>query len=111
MTCHEKKTPGLVAQWRGSRHAAPGHRLLECHNADAKEPGAFAHEGATVLTVVTPGACANCHGDIATEFQHSHHADASKFIGSLDNVLGEVVEGRLAAVNGCWQCHGSTVQV
>ena len=111
VTCHEKKTPGLVAQWRGSRHAAQGIGCWECHNADAKEPGAFAHEGSTVLTVVTPGACANCHGDITTEFQHSHHADASKFIGSLDNVLGEVVEGRLAAVNGCWQCHGSTVAV
>jgi hypothetical protein len=43
------------------------------------------------------------------EFERSHHASAAKFIGSLDNVLGEVVEGRLAAVNGCWQCHGSTL--
>ena len=41
----------------------------------------------------------------------SHHAEAAKFIGSLDNVLGEIVEGRLAAVNGCWQCHGSTVAI
>ena len=43
------------------------------------------------------------------EFERSHHASAAEFIGSLDNVLGEVVEGRLAAVNGCWQCHGSTL--
>jgi len=100
-----------VAQWRGSRHARQGVGCWECHNASPKEPGAFAHEGATVLTVVTPSACANCHGAIVDEFQHSHHADAARFIGSLDNVLGEVVEGRLAAVNGCWQCHGSTVAV
>jgi hypothetical protein len=111
VNCHEKKTPGIVAQWRGSRHALEGVGCWECHNAGAQEPGAFSHEGQTVLTVVTPSACANCHGDIVKEFQHSHHADAAKFIGSLDNVLGEVVEGRLAAVNGCWQCHGSTVAV
>lgn len=111
VSCHQKKTPGIVAQWRGSRHALQGIGCWECHNAEAKDPGAFPHEGATVLTVVPPSACANCHGDLVNEFQHSHHADAAKFIGSLDNVLGEVVEGRLAAVNGCWQCHGSTVAV
>ena len=111
VACHEKKTPGIVAQWRGSRHALEGVGCWECHNAGAQEPGAFAHEGATVLTLVTPSACASCHGDVVKEFQRSHHADAAKFIGSLENVLGEVVEGRLAAVNGCWQCHGSTVAV
>ena len=111
VACHEKKTPGIVAQWRGSRHAREGVGCFECHSAGAKEPGAFSHEGATVLSAVTPNACASCHGEIVSEFLHSHHAEATKFIGSLDNVLGEVVEGRLAAVNGCWQCHGSTVAV
>ena len=37
-----------------------------------------------------------------------------KSSGSLDNVLAEVVEGNnrgnAAAVNGCWQCHGSKVE-
>lgn len=111
VTCHESKTPGIVAQWRASKHAGQGIGCWECHNAGAKDPGAFPHEGATVVTAVTPKACAPCHSDISDEFQHSHHADAAKFIGSLDNVLGEVVEGRLAAVNGCWQCHGSTISV
>jgi hypothetical protein len=45
-------------------------------------------------------------------------------MGSLDNMLAEVIEGNsgmitpmfpagisAAAVNGCWQCHGSVVQV
>ena len=109
VACHETKTPGIVAQWRASRHAATGVSCWECHNAEAKAPGAFSHEGATIVTAVTPKACAPCHEKITNEFLSSHHASAAKFIGSLDNVLGEVVEGRLAAVNGCWQCHGSTV--
>ncbi|HTY41035.1 MAG TPA: multiheme c-type cytochrome [Thermoanaerobaculia bacterium] len=111
VTCHEKSSPGIVAQWRHSGHARQGVACLECHGAEAKDPGAFRHEGATIVTIVTPKACAACHGDIVAENQRSHHAAAASFIGSLDNVLGEVVEGRLAAVNGCWQCHGSTVAI
>ena len=111
LVCHTQKTPGIVAQWRQSKHAREGVGCWECHNATAAEPGAYEHQGATITTVVTANACAGCHGEIVAENQRSHHADAAKFIGSLDNVLGEVVEGRLAAVNGCWQCHGSTVAI
>jgi hypothetical protein len=32
-------------------------------------------------------------------------------LGSLDNILGEVVEGPAAAVSGCKQCHGSEIRV
>jgi hydroxylamine dehydrogenase len=109
VACHTLKTPGIVAQWRDSKHGAQGIACWECHNAEAKDQGAFKHEGAIIVTAVSPKACAPCHGDIVEEFERSHHASAAKFIGSLDNVLGEVVEGRLAAVNGCWQCHGSTL--
>jgi hypothetical protein len=111
LVCHTQKTPGIVAQWRSSKHAREAVGCWECHSATAAEPGAFEHQGATITTVITPNACAGCHGEIVAENQRSHHAEAAKFIGSLDNVLGEVVEGRLAAVNGCWQCHGSTVAI
>ena len=111
LVCHTQKTPGIVAQWRSSKHAREGVGCWESHSATAAEPGAFEHQGATITTVITPNACAGCHGEIVAENQRSHHAEAAKFIGSLDNVLGEVVEGRLAAVNGCWQCHGSTVAI
>ena len=111
LVCHTQKTPGIVAQWRLSKHALEGVGCWECHSATAAEPGAFAHEGVTITTVITPNACAGCHAEIVAENQRSHHAAAAQFIVSLDNVLGEVVEGRLAAVNGCWQCHGSTVTI
>ncbi len=58
------------------------------------------------------------------EFAHSHHSKGGRILGSLDNVLAEVVEGNrgmitpafqsgnsAAAVVGCWQCHGSEVKV
>ncbi len=109
LRCHEQKTPVIAAQWSDSRHALLGVGCYECHRADEGDPDAFLHEGKLIATVVSPKDCGSCHQDIAREFGASHHAMATQFIGSLDNVLGEVVEGRLAAVNGCWQCHGSTV--
>jgi hypothetical protein len=109
LQCHEQKTPVIAAQWKDSRHALLGVGCYECHRADDGDPDAFLHEGKLIATVVSPKDCGSCHQDIAREFGASHHAQATQFIGSLDNVLGEVVEGPLAAVNGCWQCHGSTV--
>lgn len=40
VACHTLKTPGIVAQWRDSRHGAQGISCWECHNAEAKDPGA-----------------------------------------------------------------------
>jgi hypothetical protein len=58
------------------------------------------------------------------EAEGSHHAKAGRILGSLDNLLAEVVEGNkgmitegfpggnsAAAVSGCWACHGSQVKV
>ena len=107
--CHRQKSPALVAQWADSRHAAVGVSCFECHAAGDNDPDAFLHEGKRIATVPTPIDCARCHADQTAEFMASHHAKAAKFIGSLDNILGEIVEGHLAAANGCQQCHGSTV--
>jgi hypothetical protein len=111
LQCHEQKTPVVAAQWADSRHARLGVGCYECHRAEEGDPDAFRHEGKLIATVVSPRDCASCHGDIQREFEHSHHSKAAQFIGSLDNVLGEVIEGPIIAANGCWQCHGSTVAV
>lgn len=63
-----------------------------------------------IAVIVTPNYCARCHKEEVAQFEKSHHAAAAKFIGSLDNMLGEIVEGGPAAANGCRQCHGSEVK-
>jgi len=110
LACHQEKTPVVAAQWKGSKHAELGVGCYECHRAEESDVDGFLHEGKRIATIATPKDCAQCHKDIVVEFDHSHHSRAAQFIGSLDNFLGEVVEGPLAAVNGCWQCHGSTVR-
>ena len=110
VACHAQKTPGVAAQWKASKHAQAGIGCLECHAAEKTDADAFQHEGQLIATVVTPRDCAQCHEGEAAESQASHHAKAAQFIGSLDNVMGEVIEGPLAAANGCHQCHGSTLR-
>jgi hypothetical protein len=110
VSCHQDKTPVIVGQWQDSQHAQKGVGCLECHEAGKGEPDAYRHEGSYIATIVSPKDCARCHEKETGEFAASHHAKGAQFVGSLDNVLGELAEGPMAAANGCWQCHGSTVQ-
>jgi hypothetical protein len=109
VSCHEQITPVIVSQWKESTHARLGVGCYDCHKAEPSDADAFRHEGKLIATVVSPKDCAACHPDIVAEFAASHHARAAQFIGSLDNVLGEIIEGPIIAANGCKQCHGSTV--
>jgi hydroxylamine dehydrogenase len=110
LDCHSSTTPGIVEQWKSSAHAKKGVDCYSCHQAAAKDPAAFDHYGQRIAVIVTPNYCARCHAGEAAQFEKSHHAAAAKFIGSLDNMLGEIVEGGPAAANGCRQCHGSEVK-
>ncbi|MBI1738706.1 MAG: hypothetical protein HYR58_05610 [Acidobacteria bacterium] len=109
LACHGNSTPGIVEQWRGSAHAKASVDCYSCHQAMAGDPATFDHYGQKIAVIVTPNYCARCHKAETAQFAKSHHAQAAQFIGSLDNMLGEIVEGGPAAVNGCRQCHGSVV--
>ncbi len=109
--CHGSATPGIVEQWRSSKHFAADVGCLDCHKAEKTDPDAFEHNGATIAIIVSPKDCANCHPDEYAQQVGSHHAKAGQILGSLDNLLGEVVGGGPAVDAGCRQCHGSVVRV
>jgi hypothetical protein len=122
--CHKQEDRGLYQQWGSSKHYGANVGCYECHAAQEGDPDAFMHEDALIATIVSPRDCARCHQREAHEFGESHHSKGARILGSLDNVLAEVVEGNrdfktpgfpegnsAAAVNGCWQCHGSQVKV
>ncbi len=112
VTCHNVSTPVIVAQWNESKHGKSGVECSMCHSSTEGAPGAKKHfDGSFITPVVSPKVCGQCHADQEKQFTTSHHASAAKFIGSLDNILGEMVEGGPAASAGCKQCHGSTVKV
>ena len=99
-----------IGEWKLSRHAAAGVGCYECHKANTGEPDAFEHNGFVISTIVSPADCSRCHPEQAKQFQASRHSKGGEILASLDNVLGEVVEGVPAGVSGCQQCHGSTVK-
>jgi cytochrome c553 len=123
--CHQKESQSIYEQWGSSAHFRANVGCYECHGAEVTDPDAFLHEGALPISViVSPKDCARCHEKEVEEFAGSHHAKGGRILGSLDNVLAEVVEGNngfktmgfpdgvsSAAVNGCWQCHGSEIKV
>ena len=122
--CHKKDNPGLYQQWGQSKHYRGNVGCYECHVAREGEPDAMKHYEKWISVIVSPKDCGRCHTREVEEFNGSHHSKAGRILGSLDNILAEVVEGNkgmvtdgfpngvsAAAVNGCWQCHGSQVKV
>ena len=121
-SCHAKEDPGIYQQWGASKHFGANVGCYECHKADPEDADAIRHKEHTISVIVSPKDCAQCHVQEVKEFDASHHATGGLIIGSLDNHLAEVVEGSFhgklaiggespAAVQGCWQCHGSPVEV
>ncbi len=111
VACHHDSMPGLTGEWRSSKHYGADVGCFECHGATPGEPDAVEHNGYSIAVIVSPKDCSKCHKTEFDQFQKSHHADAGAILGSLDNTLGEVVEGPAAAVAGCLQCHGSVIRV
>jgi cytochrome c551/c552 len=74
----------------------------ECHKADKRGKDAFEHDGKSlkvnISIIVSPKDCANCHENEVKQMTESHHAKAGRIIGSLDNLLAEVIEGNRGLV-------------
>jgi len=118
VSCHREKSRGLYEQWGESKHYRANVGCYECHKADASDKDAILHKDFTISVIVSPKDCSNCHEREVKEFDASHHATAGNILGSLDNVLAEVVEGAplLSGTSpvtamGCAGCHGSIVRV
>ena len=118
ISCHKEKSQGLYQQWGQSKHFGANVGCYECHQAQPGEPDAITHKDFVISVLVTPKDCAQCHKKAVDEFDASHHATAGQILGSLDNVLAEVVAGAKTfrgqspdVVSGCAQCHGSKIRV
>jgi len=117
-SCHKKENPSIYQQWGNSKHYGANVGCYECHKADVNDPDVIRHKDFLISVIVSPKDCGECHNEEARQFAKSHHAKAGDILGSLDNVLAEVVEGAPTLnghspvnVSGCSQCHGSKVEV
>jgi hydroxylamine dehydrogenase len=96
--CHEGITPGIVADWRASRHSQNEKPVYcsDCHGSDHQR-----------LHLPTPAVCANCH-----EKEHGEFLDEARY-GFPSHVLAmeravdapHFADKPKAEVQACVQCH------
>ncbi len=112
LDCHANMQPSIATSWKTGKHAEAGIGCYECHKAEPDDPDAIEHyNDLSVAVIVSPKDCGACHETETEQFLGSHHAKGGEILGSLDNYLGEVVEGLPASVSGCQACHGSKVEI
>ena len=122
--CHKKESPALYNQWGSSKHYRGNVGCYECHMALTSDLDAF------IITArrFRPSSLRKIAAGVTRPKSQSSirpiTPKRARILGSLDNVLAEVVEGNhgfktpmftggvsAAAVNGCWQCHGAEVKI
>jgi hydroxylamine dehydrogenase len=122
--CHSASNPGIVSDWRNSRHAQAGISCANCHEVKADSPTALRQhtfvKGVSVSLLVSPNVCGTCHAEQQKQFNESGHFRAHRQIIPKDDLhaLVQRHEGRnlpmLANAPdevGCMQCHGTTLKV
>ncbi|RTZ59602.1 MAG: hypothetical protein DSZ32_05005 [Gammaproteobacteria bacterium] len=115
VACHKKNNPGLVQMWGSSKHYRANVGCYECHAADEGDKDAYIHDEKKVKklisTIVSPKDCNNCHTKEVKEMTESHHAYAGNILGSLDNLLAEVIEGNNSFVTEAFPNGNSAIAV
>ena len=91
LTCHTDDTKIIYQQWGKSRHYGAKVGCYECHRAEKGDADAVEHEDFRISVIVSPKDCARCHEKEVQEFTDSHHTKAGRILGSLDNILAEIV--------------------
>jgi hypothetical protein len=97
--CHGSVTPGAVADWKLSKHAANDISCDACHGD--------AHTGAgdvAKVTMPTPATCGECHADQVAQFSKGKHAAAWASLKAMPTTHALPMAMR-DGMKGCGGCH------
>jgi hypothetical protein len=100
IACHEALTPGIVADWRDSRHSRPASRAPvacpDCHGADHQK-----------LHMPTPKVCAGCHAEQHDAFQSEKQYGFPSHVLAMERATDSkhFVDKPKAETTACVQCH------
>ncbi len=124
VSCHSKVMPGVVLDWKNSRHAHVGVSCIDCHaagNGALGGKGSKKHKSVAFITpLVSPKVCARCHAAEVKQFKESGHYRAFLHIEKNKKLqaLVTVHEGRnhpkykmAPFQTGCMQCHGNRMKL
>ncbi len=97
--CHTRTTPGIVNDWKISRHGAIGLDCAACHGN--KHHSAV---DAALAQIPGPETCAPCHAERVRQYQAGKHALAWAAMNSMPTIHWQptvATEG----MKGCGGCH------
>ncbi len=99
LDCHAKTSPGIVADWRASQHAANDVGCATCHGD--------AHSGAADAAralIPTPETCGQCHAERVAQFKKGKHAAAWAAMEAMPTIHWQPM-AMTEGMKGCGGCH------
>lgn len=97
--CHSKQTPGVVSDWKISRHAKLGVGCETCHGDRHKSATDFAN-----AEIPTPDTCATCHAERVEQFKKGKHAAAWAAMKAMPTAHWQPMQ-LMEGMKGCGGCH------
>lgn len=97
--CHKQETPGAVADWQISKHAAAGIGCDACHGAE--------HVSAADVSkakLPLPQTCGTCHDEQVTQFSKGKHALAWVAMKAMPTAHWQPM-AMIDGMKGCGGCH------
>jgi hydroxylamine dehydrogenase len=99
VTCHQMTTPGMVTDWKLSKHAKKGVGCETCHGTAHTSAADAAKAG-----LAGPEVCGQCHESRVKEFKAGKHALAWKAATNMPN-FPHISRVQMEGGKGCGGCH------
>ena len=99
VACHEKQTPGIVTDWRISRHSQVDVGCADCHGDGHQSTNDVAR-----VKIPTPDTCAECHEQQVTQFKNGKHALAWAAMKAMPTIHWQPM-AMIDGMKGCGGCH------
>jgi hypothetical protein len=99
VACHSQATPGIVKDWKLSKHAENGLECDTCHGT-----GHTSATDASKAKLPTPAVCAECHETQVKQFSAGKHAAAWAAQNAMPTAHAQPV-ALTQGMKGCGGCH------
>ena len=99
VVCHTAMTPGIVSDWKLSKHSQKGVDCAVCHGDKH-----FSPETVALAEIPTPERCAYCHGTQVKQFKDGKHAKAWASMKAMPTFHMQPM-ALMDGMKGCGGCH------
>lgn len=97
--CHEKESPGLVSQWRQSRHATNDTMTVGCEVCHGTRHSSA--DDYALAKMPTPKTCKTCHKERVEQFENGKHALAELSVNAIPMFSAQPWSIQVAGCSGC----------